>query len=220
MAQKIHIIEQGKAEVILLQMTFAEELPTLQAEANAIYQATKKPFVLAAVEVSDWSHDLSPWKSPSISTREQLGDGAADTLRALETKVLPVLREKYGELPVILGGYSLAGLFALWAGTQTNTFAAIAACSPSLWIEGWADYADAHPLLAKTVYLSLGDKEEKTRNPLSSTVGDRVREQHDRHQFSTEHCTLVWEQGGHFVTPYLRTARGFAWCIDNIDAGR
>ena len=216
MAQKIHIIGQSKPEVVLLQMTFAEELPNLQAEVDTIYQATKKPFVMAAVEVSDWSHDLSPWKSPSISPREQLGDGAIATLRTLETEVLPMLQEKYGELPVILSGYSLAGLFALWAGTQTNTFAAISACSPSLWIEGWANYADAHPLLAKAVYLSLGDKEEKTRNPLLSTVGDRVREQHDRHQFTTEHCTLVWEQGGHFVTPHLRTARGFAWCVEQL----
>ena len=46
MEQKIHIIEQGKPEVLLLQMTFAEELPTLQAEVNAIYQAAQKPFVL------------------------------------------------------------------------------------------------------------------------------------------------------------------------------
>ena len=101
MAQKIHIIEQGKPEIVLLQMTFAEELPTLQAKVNAIYQATKKPFVLAAVEVNNWSHDLSPWKSPSISPREQLGDGATDTLRALETEMLPMLSERYGELLVI-----------------------------------------------------------------------------------------------------------------------
>ena len=144
--------------------------------------------------------------------------GAENTyhLRALEKDVLPMLRERYGELPAILGGYSLAGLFALWAGTQTNTFAAVAACSPSLWIKGWSEYADAHPLQAKAVYLSLGDKEEKTRNPLSATVGDRVREQHDRHQFAADHCTLVWEKGGHFVTPHLRLARAFAWCINSL----
>ena len=167
MEQKIHIIEQGKPEVLLLQMTFAEELPTLQAEVNAIYQAAQKPFVLAAVEVGNWSHDFSPWNSPSISPREQLGDGAVDTLRALEKDVLPML-------------------------------------------------ADAHPLQTKAVYLSLGDKEEKTRNPLSATVGVRVREQHDRHQFAADHCTLVWEKGGHFVTPHLRLARGFAWCINSL----
>lgn len=92
----------------------------------------------------------------------------------------------------------------------------VASCSPSLWIKGWSDYADVHPLLAKAVYLSLGDKEEKTRNPLSATVGDRVREQHDRHQFTAEHSTLVWEKGGHFVTPHLRLARAFAWCINSL----
>lgn len=40
-----------------------------------------------------------------------------------------------------LGGYSLAGLFSLWAAYQTNLFAGIAAASPSVWFPGFLDYA-------------------------------------------------------------------------------
>jgi predicted alpha/beta superfamily hydrolase len=218
MEQKIHIIEQEKPEVLLLQMTFAEELPTLQAEVNAIYQAVQKPFVLAAVEVGNWSHDLSPWNSPSISPREQLGDGAVDTLRALEKDVLPMLRERYGELPVVLGGYSLAGLFARWAVCKAECFDAVAAASPSLWIVAWQGFSDAHEVYARYVYLSLGDREEITKNKAIAQVGNNIRWEYDHLQraIGSDHCTLVWEKGGHFVTPHLRLARAFAWCINSL----
>ena len=56
------------------------------------------------------------------------------------------LEADYGKLPVILGGYSLGGLFALWSSMQTDRFAAIAAASPSLWIKDWLNYAEAHPV--------------------------------------------------------------------------
>ena len=31
-----------------------------------------------------------------------------------------------------------------------------------------------------------------------------------------DHCTLVWEKGGHFVTPHLRLARAFGWCVNSL----
>ncbi len=62
-----------------------------------------------------------------------------------------------------LGGYSLAGLFALWAATQTTRCMARRLrrpCFPS-----WLEYEAAHPIQTRRVYLSLGDREEhkKTR---------------------------------------------------------
>ena len=203
-------------QVLLIQPLGEHERSTIDNEIALIQEAVHVPFVMVALAINDWEKELTPWHDPKLSTRKEVGEHVFETLDYITEHLMPYMFERFGKLPVAIGGYSLAGLFALWAGTQTNTFAAIAACSPSLWIEGWANYGDAHPLLAKVVYLSLGDKEEKTRNPLSSMVGDRVREQHDRHQFTTERCTLVWEQGGHFVTPHLRTARGFAWCIKQL----
>lgn len=66
----------------------------------------------------------------------------------------------------IIGGYSLAGLFALWAAYQTDTFKAVAAASPSIWFPGFVDFMKDREIHTKRVYLSLGDKEEKTRIPL------------------------------------------------------
>jgi hypothetical protein len=33
-------------------------------------------------------------------------------------------------------------------------------------------------------------------------------------QLGPAHCTLVWEQGGHFNDNEGRLARAFAWCMN------
>lgn len=123
------------------------------------------------------------------------------------------------ETPVILGGYSLGGLFSLWASTQTDTFKAIAAASPSVWIHGWPPYARKHVTLANQVYLSLGEQEEHVKNLAISLVGDNLRAYHDllQKQLGPERSTLVWEEGNHFTDNEGRLARAFAWCMSTAD---
>ena len=51
-----------------------------------------------------------------------------------------------------------------------------------------------------SVYLSLGGKEEKTKNAVMATVGDRTREQEKlllEDPFA-EQVVLEWNPGGHF----------------------
>ena len=47
---------------------------------------------------------------------------------------------------------------------------------------------------------------------MKEQVGTNVRLENDHLQrtIGSDHCTLVWEKGGHFVTPHLRLARAFA----------
>lgn len=114
-----------------------------------------------------------------------------------------------------LGGYSLAGLFSLWASYQTDRFAGIAAASPSVWFPGFLPYMKEHENQSRAVYLSLGDKEEKTRNPVMTTVGDCIREAHAWLQQCGIGSTLEWNPGNHFRDPGLRTAKAFAWVMKN-----
>ncbi len=109
-----------------------------------------------------------------------------------------------------LGGYSLAGLFALWTATKTELFTGVAAASPSVWFPGWPDYVQEHPILAKRVYLSLGDREERTKNPVLAAVGDRIRALHE--SLREEHTTVLeWNPGNHFRDSEGRTAKAFSW---------
>ena len=40
--------------------------------------------------------------------------------------------------------------------------------------------------------------------------------EHPQRTIGPDHCTLVWEKGGHFVTPHLRPERAFAWCVNSL----
>ena len=196
------------APVVLIQMVDEHSIPHLEREVAAIRAHTTEPFRLIAAKVEHWNTDLSPWEAPPVFGGEAFGAGAERTLR--EVLTLTGDRSK----TYILGGYSLAGLFALWAAYQTNTFAGVAAVSPSVWFPGFVNYMKAYAIQSTIVYLSLGDREEKTRNPLLAKVGECIRET-DR--WLREHeveCTLKWNPGNHFRDADLRTARAFAWVME------
>ena len=119
---------------------------------------------------------------------------------------------------MILGGYSLAAFFALWAAYQTDCFAGVAAASPSVWFPGWMDYVKANEICVNTIYLSLGDKEEKAKNPVMARVGDCIRELADMYGDNPSlSSTLEWNQGNHFKDPDIRTAKSFVWCIKELE---
>ena len=131
---------------------------------------------------------------------------------------MPGIRQQYSikeDCKVILGGYSLAGLFALWAATQTNALYGVAAASPSVWFPGWPEYEAAHPIQAQRVYLSLGDREEHTRNQTMAAVGDNIRALHTALTRRGTACTLEWNEGGHFKDTDLRTARALVWTMES-----
>ena len=131
-----------------------------------------------------------------------------------DLEVLDQEVEAIKELSDILGGYSLAGLFVLWAGYQTDRFEGISAASPSVWYPQWVDYISEKRPLAKSVYLSLGDKEEKTRTPVMAQVGNAIRKQHELLLKQKGNTILEWNAGNHFVDSDKRTAKGFAWVMN------
>lgn len=203
---------------ILIQPSARHEQATLESETRQIAHLSPLPFVLATIELADWMTDLMPWPDGNMSRDPEAGKHGQDTLEYVLLSLIPALQQRYGPLPVILGGYSLGGLFALWASAQTDGFQAVAAASPSVWIKDWIPFAKRHAPLADTVYLSLGDQEEKVKNQAIARVGDCLREQYAllREQLPPERCTLVWEQGHHFYDNDGRLARAFAWCMERM----
>lgn len=196
----------------------AHERKDFQTLAQMLTKQTSVPFVLAAFTISDWEAELAPWADSALSQRPEVGTQAGATLEFVANALLPEMQGLYGSLPVILGGYSLAGLFALWAAYQQPLFAAVAAASPSVWISDWMPFVQSRTLLTPKVYLSLGIKEEKTRNSALAQVGDNIRAYHDllTRSLGKEYTALVWHNGGHFTDCTLRLAQAIAWCINRI----
>ena len=195
-------------QILFIQPIDAHDTELLDAEIEAMRDCAL-PFALVAFEVRDWNRELSPWEAPPVFGKVPFGGMAEETLSFVLDRLLPEARAQLGaDWKLCIGGYSLAGLFALWAATRTNVFSGVAAASPSVWFPGWMDYVKANPIQAKAVYLSLGDKEERAKNPVMATVGDCIREQyallHDDH-----HVTLEWNPGNHFQDSEKRTAKAF-----------
>ena len=206
------------ARFLLIQPVDQHDMEEMDIEVSAIREAVEAPFLLVPVPVKSWNGDLSPWPAPPVFGNEGFGDGAKDTLQKITQVIIQQIKAEY-DLPndarLILGGYSLAGLFALWCGHETDFFDGIAAASPSVWFPGFMEYVKAHPLQAKAVYLSLGDKEERTRNPVMRQVGDCIRALYDHYkEIPDAAATLEWNEGNHFRDAGKRTARAFSWTIN------
>ena len=204
------------AEYLLLQMTGEHELQSMGSEVAAIAQSAHH-FLFAAIPVESWNDALSQWEAPAVWGKQGFGGNAGDTLRFLTEQVIPTLKQQYPlpeNVKIILGGYSLAGLFALWASTQTDSFYGVAAASPSVWFPGWMEFEQQHPMQARCVYLSLGDKEERTKNAVMAVVGDHIRTLYSRLTAHGVDSTLEWNSGGHFKDADLRTAKAFRWVME------
>lgn len=189
------------------------DLEALDQEVEMIKELSDKHFSLVAFMIKDWNQELTPWPAPPVFGKVPFGSGAEDTLKFVTSQLLPEVQE--GTSRIFLGGYSLAGLFALWAGYQSDMFDGVIAASPSVWYPKWIEYATNNSPLAKSVYLSLGYKEEKTKNPVMAQVGNNIRRQHELLTGQGIKTTLEWNVGNHFVDSEKRTAKGFAWVMND-----
>ena len=206
-------------DYILIQPTDKREFELIDKEIGHIKNLTGSHFAFAAFEITDWNNELSPWTAPPIFGNDPFGDGAKKTLDFIEKIFIPKLKNKFGaDIPIILGGYSLAGLFSLWSAYSSDKFNAIAAVSPSVWFPDWLKFIENHSPFSKNIYLSLGKKEEKTRNKIMAAVGKNINRQFEKINENCINCILEWNEGNHFTEPEIRTAKGFAWCINTLSA--
>ena len=204
----LHYFADKNADTVLIQPVGDHDLPEVENEVAEIKKLTSVDFQLIAVKVDDWNDELSPWNAPAVFGNEGFGNGAEDTLAEILTLCSDKSKDYY------IGGYSLAGLFALWAAFQTEKFSGVAAASPSVWFPDFVGYMKENKIKCDAVYLSLGDREEHTKNQTMAAVGDNIRALHTALIRRGTACTLEWNAGGHFKDADLRTARAFAWVME------
>ena len=207
------------AKYLLVQPVDEHDIEVLDNEVTEILAKTEKQFSLIAFKIEDWNNELSPWEAPPAFGKKSFGSGATDTLEFIESRLIPMVKDKYNldnDIKFILGGYSLAGLFSLWSAYKSDTFSGIAAASPSVWFNGWEEFMNNNTPLSNTIYLSLGDTEEKTKNKVMSAVGDNIRKQEELLKNDNINTILEWNKGGHFSDSDLRVAKAFVWCIENL----
>lgn len=204
---------------VLIQPVDENDIKVLDREVELISNHVGENFLMVAFKISNWNNDLSPWNAPAVFGKDGFGDGAKNTLSFIEDVLIDFICEKYqikNDIPLILGGYSLAGLFSLWSSYQSSSFNAIVGASPSVWFNGWEEYIDKNSPLSYVIYLSLGDKEEKTKNQIMARVGKTIQKQEEVLNNRGIKTILEWNNGGHFQDSDIRLAKGFVWCINNL----
>ena len=213
MNDKLLLYQGDNPRFLCVQLMVEEESAFVQEEIAYLKAHYTKDFAFIGYPVASWNDALSPWPAKAIFGKEDFGGKGQNTLNELEHLI------KEYAMPVILGGYSLAGLFNLLAGYQSSAFKALACASPSVWYEGWDEFIKTHPMQAKYVYLSLGDKEDKTKNPTMQKVRERILLQEDLLLKQGVTTTLEWNEGNHFKDVGLRLSKAFGWCLKQLMEG-
>lgn len=184
---------------------------------SAVKEITDSDFSLAAVSGLDWNKDMSPWSAKSVFKGEKDFEGGADRyIEELEGKILPDTLSRLSGEPSAkyIAGYSMAGLFSLYSLYKTDIFDGAASCSGSLWYPDFREYCEARELKQGTrIYMSLGDKESHTRNPVMATVEDNTKAIYEMYRSKGIDTLFEMNQGNHFTEPDKRTAKGIAWLI-------
>ena len=197
-------------------------LNTFSSEGQKVYEAARAagcpPFTLVAISDLDWNHDMAPWDSlPTFKNADLCTGGADEYLRLLAEEIIPAAEKELGSVPRWRGiaGYSLAGLFALYAIYQTELFARVGSMSGSLWFPGMKEYIFSHEPQHQPdcIYFSLGDKESKTKNPILRTVQENTEEICAYYQRKGIDTVFQLNPGNHFVQSVERTAAGIIWML-------
>ena len=200
---------------------------------------------LVNVGVDLWEENFSPWCAPRVFAKgPNFGDGAQKTLDTLINQVIPWAESELSEPPVyrVLVGYSLAGLFSLWAGVSqqvargcqpddvpsqpgaphvdavpTPTFQRIGAVSGSFWFPGLLDYVDQQlnggAVGLTHAYLSLGDREARTPNPQIMHVRENAELLASKLENAGITSTFELNRGNHFQNIEGRMQKALNWLV-------
>ena len=187
---------------------------------------------LVNIGVDLWEENFSPWCAPRVFAKgPNFGDGAQKTLDILIDQVIPWTESELSEPPAYraLVGYSLAGLFSLWAGVSPRvargcqsdapaaTFQRIGAVSGSFWFPGLLDYVDQQlsggAVGLTHAYLSLGDREERTPNPQIMHVRENAELLASKLENAGISSTFELNRGNHFQNVEGRMQKALDWLV-------
>ena len=157
----------------------------------------------------DWNDTLSPWPAKAIRKGDRdFGGHSKVLLHYIQNLDL----SKYEH--VYTCGYSLAGLFALYACIILNLDGCVC-CSASFWYPEFIPFVKKNTMANKRIYLSLGSKENKSRNIVMASVKDCTEEIYKTLVVDNT-CVFEMNPGNHFSNVDQRIEKGIVWLENGI----
>lgn len=143
-------IEGNEPKALLIQTLGAQERGSIDSEVEMIREMTGTPFVMAAFAIGDWEVELTPWHDPAVSKRQAVGEHAGESLRYITEELIPYLHQEYGEIPIVLGGYSLAVSFPFGQARSPIFLLPLQRCHPRCGLQDGrtmpASISSSHPM--------------------------------------------------------------------------
>lgn len=174
----------------------------------------------ASVEGIDWNRELSPWPAKAVFRgRPDFGGGAGDYLRELTGRIVPQVEERIGIAPThrILAGYSMAGLFAVYAGVQSACFDAVASVSGSFWYPDFVKYIEQNAFWPRHAYFSVGEREKLGRNAAFHSIETDTQRICDCLRRRGVRTVFELNSGGHFDDAANRLNRAVGWILKGLE---
>lgn len=218
----------GSRKVTIYSQSEATDCPVIyiHAAAEAMTEILsllgERKIILVTVDEVDWEADLSPWPAPKAFRGgvDFIGGGDAYLSEFIE-KIVPAVEEILGFSPRhrIIAGYSMAGLFAIYALYRTDVFNGAVSVSGSLWYDDFLDFMkDNHPVRQPDrVYFSLGDYEAVTRNQRLATVQDYTEQAEKQLREMGVSTVFELNEGNHFADVSQRITKGLDWILNVQD---
>lgn len=170
--------------------------------------------VFVSIKVEDWNRYLSPYRAENPFRKGDYFSGEADTLIASICNELICIVEKDEEVKErYLVGYSMGGLFSLYASSISDLWKGVGSVSGSLWYEKFDDYLSSHPLKIEKVYFSLGRKEKESRNKVLKTVEEKTKVIYETIEKEGIECTFSLQEGGHFQDEEKRIREAISYLL-------
>ena len=178
---------------------------------------TAENFALVFVEGLDWNSDTTPWPAKGVFKEGDFDGKADDYLKVLTEKLVPMAEKelRLDNPKRGIAGYSLGGLLAIYSLLVTDKFSLAASMSGSLWYDDFLEFLREHrPLQTpERVYLSLGDKEKKTKNSRMAKVETATQETKAYFEALCPHVIFELNNGNHFVDVEKRIAAGLNFIL-------
>ena len=206
--KKINIFgeENAPAPIVYLH-TFEHEGSIVWEQCRKI--GTKK-FILVEIDGVDWNADMSPWPIEKMFAGDIPCSGkAAQWLQVLVSQIIPEVEsslaavqnnatavqqsasdQNFAKPKRFIAGYSLAGLFALWAAYNTDVFDGVISGSGSFWFPGFVVKNETLNKVEENTLWLFNNYREKGYNAFF--------------EFNT---------GNHYMQTQRRIAKGIKWSL-------
>ena len=218
---KCHLYNQENNDPINKIIYFIEDYMTKTPNLLLTLVKTNN-YILIGISINDWNRYLSPWYCPKLFGKDDndfKGEGQS-TFNWLINKCIPKIEKEILKIDNkvtikrYIGGYSLAALFSLWVfyseeNKKDKIFNGVCACSPSLWFIKWEEYTKNKEALEESIiYLSLGDKEGKTKNEIFKKMKTGMDKMIEKVKNDKNIKKFIFEEnkGGHYSDVELRMA--------------